>query len=374
VSATPVLIPLVNPNEPEAQLAAIGVHDKQWVQSGTLLCTLETTKSTMEVYAEADGYIIALQRRPGDTVRAGELLCYLAASADWQPPEDARIGAHSDRQGTSRAEVPPGLRLTRPAQEFAESSGIDLADLPRDRLITVEFLKTILEQPAAAQQNLAAPPEAPFDASAVIIYGGGGHGKAVIELLRAAGIYQIAGVLDDGVPAGSTLLDVPILGGQDQLPGLHARGIRLAINAVGGISNLSARMTVFDRLHAAGFTCPSVAHPTAFIEPSARLEPGVQVFPHAYIGSDASIGFGSIINTAAIVSHDCRIGEYANLSPGATLAGEVEIGAGALVGMRATVNLQVQIGNGARIGNGATVKTDVPAGGIVPAGTIWPKS
>jgi UDP-3-O-[3-hydroxymyristoyl] glucosamine N-acyltransferase len=47
------------------------------------------------------------------------------------------------------------------------------------------------------------------------------------------------------------------------------------------------------------FTCPSVAHPTAFIEASTSLQAGVQVFPHAYVGSEAEIGFGAIINTDA---------------------------------------------------------------------------
>jgi sugar O-acyltransferase (sialic acid O-acetyltransferase NeuD family) len=264
--------------------------------------------------------------------------------------------------------------MTRPAQERAQELGVDLARLPRDRLITVEFLNNFLEQDASTSVAAATETNPAFDASAVLVYGGGGHGKAVIELLRAAGHYQIVGVIDDGLTAGTNLLGIPVLGGQEQLPGLYERGIRQAFNAVGGISNLTTRVAVFKRLHAAGFTCPTVAHPTAFIEPSARLEPGVQVFPHAYIGSEALIGYGSIINTAAIVSHDCRIGNYANLSPGATLAGGVSIGDGALIGMRATINLLVQVGASARIGNGATVKVDVPEAGIVPAGTIWPKA
>jgi sugar O-acyltransferase (sialic acid O-acetyltransferase NeuD family) len=206
-----------------------------------------------------------------------------------------------------------------------------------------------------------------------VIYGGGGHAKALIDLLRALNVYRIAGVLDDNLSAGANLMGVPVLGGSEALDGLYAQGVRLAVNAVGGISSLAIRIKVFDRLAAAGFACPALVHPRAFVEPSARLAAGVQVFPHAYIGSEAQVGYGCIINSGAIVSHDCSLGEYSNLSPGAILAGEVQVGAGVLVGMGATINLRVRVGAGARIGNSAVVKEDVPEKGIVRAGTGWPE-
>jgi sugar O-acyltransferase (sialic acid O-acetyltransferase NeuD family) len=153
---------------------------------------------------------------------------------------------------------------------------------------------------------------------------------------------------------------------------LYSQGVRLAINAVGGIGDLTIRVQVFQKLARAGFTFPAVLHPTAFVESSSSISAGVQVFPHSYVGSDARIGFGCIINTNAVVSHDCILDDYANISPGALLAGEVRIGNRVLVGMGATINLRVQVGAGARIGNGATVKEDVPEKGIVRAGASWP--
>ena len=179
------------------------------------------------------------------------------------------------------------------------------------------------------------------------------------------------GIIDDGLSNG-TVMGLPILGGAEALPALYRQGIHLAVNAVGGIGNVTIRIQVFERLRLAGFTCPAVVHPSAVVEPSALLAEGVQVFPLAYVGSEAQVSYGAIINTSAVVSHDCCIGDYANLSPGAILAGEVTVGSASLIGMSATVNLRTCIGSGARIGNGATVKGDVPEGGLVRAGTIWP--
>lgn len=366
----PLLIPLINPNEPEALLAGLYIHDGQQVAAGDLVCTLETTKSTADVHAEVSGYVVGLQAAEGQTVRAGTLLCYLAETPDWTPPE-----AESDSPGELNqpqmpaGELPPGVRITRPALELARESGLNLGQLPVGPLVTESTLRALLEKSAA---DGPAMPQIDFDPTAIIIYGCGGHGKACLDLLRALGAYRPVGFIDDGHPAGEQIMGLPVLGSAEKLPELHAQGVRLAVNAVGGIGNVAVRSQVFGKLAAAGFACPAVVHPRAFVEPSATLSPGVQVFPQAYVGSEARVGFGSIVNTGAIISHDCDLGALVNISPGAILAGEVTCGEQVLVGMGATLNLQVTVGARARIGNGATVKSDVPKNGIVRAGGIWP--
>jgi sugar O-acyltransferase (sialic acid O-acetyltransferase NeuD family) len=364
-----ILIPLLNPNETEALIAGLHIQEGQQVAAGEILCTLETTKSTADLPAEQDGYVIGLRFAEGDTASAGELLCYLAESAEWQPPA-APATTTPTQDAPLQAAAPPGLRITRPALEMAQQAGLDLASLPQDRLLTESFVRDWIAQNSGAMA--LQPPTSAFDASAVVVYGGGGHGKAVIDLLRALGVYRVIGILDDGIEIGETIMGVPVLGGAEALPELFAQGVRLAINAVGGIGNIAIRIKVFENLAATGFVCPAIIHPSAVVEPSAVLAPGVQVFAQAYVGSEAQLGFGCIVNTGAIVSHDCRLGDYANISPGAILAGEVQVGAAALVGMSATINLRVSIGNYARIGNSATVIRDVPEKGVVRAGQTHP--
>ncbi len=365
----PIVIPLINPNEPEALLAALHVQEGQQVQTGDPLCTLETTKSTADLEADAAGYVIGIRLRSGTTVRPGERLCYLAETADWQPEEPTSEPA-SQAELTANEGVPPtGLRITQPALHLARQLGLDLGQLPQGPLVTEQMLRAMTEN--LRRDRDLSPPPSPFDATAILVYGGGGHGKTLIDLLRTLGSYRIVGVVDDGRLPGP-IMGLPVLGGGEILPNLFAQGVRLAVNAVGGIGNIAIRIQVFRRLAEAGFACPAVVHPSAVVEPSASLSAGVQVFAHAYVGSQSQIGYGSIINTSAIVSHDCQIGSYSNLSPGATLAGEVQVGDGVLIGMGATINLQVRIGDRARIGNGATVKSDVPDEGMVRAGSLWP--
>jgi acetyltransferase EpsM len=361
---TPITIPLINPNEPGALLAALYVSTGQHVDRGDKLCTLETTKSTLELTAETDGYVVGLASIVGQAVQAGEILAYIANSPDSTPT--AGLTATKVQSPT----LPADLRISQPALILAQQHHVDLSQFSSEVFVTEKFVQELIDRSMKATIQFQT---GQFDPNAILIYGGGGHGKALIDLIRMQLSYPIAGIVDDGLSAGSIIMGAQVLGGSAILDKLIAVGVHQAANAVGGIGNITSRIKVFERLTQAGFTCPTLIHPTAFVEPSATLASGVQVMPHAYVGSDVHIGINAIVNTGAIVSHDCKLGEYANLSPGAILAGEVTIGDASLVGMGVTVNLRVKIGSRARIGNGATVKQDVPDGGIVRAGTIWPE-
>ena len=369
--AIPITIPLINPNEPEAMLAGLFVSNGQHVQPGDLICTLETTKSAQDLHAESEGFIAGLQSTPGDSLQAGETLCYLAPSPDWVAPQPGPLsGSHASENPDSSLAPPPGLRITQPALELASRFKLDLSQFPGDRLVTESMVRERLGRTRSAPDFSI--PEIAFDPTTLLIYGGGGHGKKLIDLVRSLGAYHLIGIVDDGLPVGAEVLGAPVLGGKEILQELYARGVRMAVNGVGGIGNVAVRVKVYRQLASAGFVFPAVIHPTARREYTAYLAPAAQVFPNAYIGLDARIGFGAIVNTGAIVSHDCQVGDYAAISPGAILAGMVQVGPGALIGMGVTVNFQIKIGSGARIGNGATIKGDVPEGAVVKAGRIWP--
>ena len=215
-------------------------------------------------------------------------------------------------------------------------------------------------------------PEFNFDATKVIIYGGGGLSKMIIESVRVLGCYQIVGIIDDGIPKGTDVIGSPVLGGAEMLPELFQSGVRLAVNSVGGIGNYKVRLNVFHQLAKAGFVCPAIVHPTAHVDPSARLGAGVLILAQSYVSGNAVVGMGSLINNSVVVSHDCVLGVCTSLSPGAMTAGDVIIEDFAQIGMNATVNIGVRVGKECRIGNGATIKKDVPPGTRVYAGSLWP--
>lgn len=352
----PVLVPLVNPNENESLLARLAVKEGQRVKKGQLLAVFETTKSTFDLQADIDGFVLGIAAVEGDLLKTGDRLFFLAEKADQPLPK-----MPEKQEAAPAADMALDLRITQPALAYAREHNIDLGVFSAGQLITEKMVR-----------ERSAENQAEVDPGALIIYGGGGHAKSLIDLIRAEGKYRIVGVLDDGLPAGSLVLDVPVLGDGGMLAEMRRRGVGLAVNAVGGIGSITPRLKVYERLRQAGFSIPTVIHPRAYVEPTAALGEGGQIFFNAYIGSETRVGFGCIVNTGAILSHDCVLADFVNISPGAILAGAVTVKERTLIGMGVTINLNVVVGSGVRAGNSSVIKEDVPDNGVVRAGTIWP--
>lgn len=199
----------------------------------------------------------------------------------------------------------------------------------------------------------------------VVVIGAGGHAAVVIDLLVASRRWQPIALIDaDPSRRGTSVLGIPVVGGDDQLPGLLSRA-RHAIVGVGSTGDADVRRAIYQRTTAAGYVMATGVHPDATVSHSAELADGVVVMARAAVNPRTHIGCNAIVNTGAIVDHDCRIGAHAHIAPGAALCGEVEVGEGAHVGAGATVLPRIRIGAGAIVGAGAVVTRDVPGGATV---------
>jgi len=198
----------------------------------------------------------------------------------------------------------------------------------------------------------------------ILVLGGGGHAKPVIETLRAMGA-EVAGVLDDG--ARGAVLGAPWLGAVSELARLRAEGLDQAAVAIG---DNATRARLGTLCQSQGFTLPALVHPAALVSAHSRLGRGAQVMARATVGPEAVLGALALVNTGAIVEHDVVLGEAAHLAPGAVLCGFVRVGARVLVGAGAVARPGVVIGEDAVVAAGAAVTEEVAAGarvGGVPA-------
>jgi sugar O-acyltransferase (sialic acid O-acetyltransferase NeuD family) len=355
-----VVAPLVNTNEPEARVVEVGVAAFGPVAAGQVICVLETSKSTEEVVSEHDGWIGPLHVALFDDVSAGSLICEVF---DAEPPRAA--------PGEGAAAAGAGPRLTRRAAAIAAEAGVDLALLPTDRFVTEDDVRELIARTApAADLDPAIRDRA--GAASVVVFGGGGLGTTLIEIIAATPDLEALCVVDDAMAPGTAVLGVPVAGGRGVLAALAGAGAAHAVNGVGAIGRAAARAEIDALLAGHGFSLPALRHPAAVVAPSATLGPGTQVHAGAVVSTGVTIGRGVIVNSGAIASHDCAIGDHVHLAPGAVLAGSVRVGDGALVGMAATVALGLAIGARALVGNGAVITGDVPDGAIVAAGTVWP--
>jgi sugar O-acyltransferase (sialic acid O-acetyltransferase NeuD family) len=193
----------------------------------------------------------------------------------------------------------------------------------------------------------------------VVILGAGGHGRVVLDILRAAGQHTPVGFIDaDTTRAGTDLDGLPVLGPVNMLAKLRRQDVRGAIVAIG---DNRVRAAYADLVLQNNLELVNAIHPSAILSPTAKIGVNVVIAAGAIVSTDAHLADGVVVNTGAIVDHECRIARAVHISPGVVLAGRVQVEEAAFIGIGARVIPCMKVGSHSTIGAGAVVIEDVPA-------------
>ena len=202
-----------------------------------------------------------------------------------------------------------------------------------------------------------------------LIWGAGGHGRVVRDILLAFGD-EVAGFVDRH-PSPSGAGSVPVF------PEQVLQATRLPLDAVAlalGLGDNQVRLSALQQI-GLRFPCPARIHPGATVGSGVRVGDGTVAMAGAVVNAGATLGRAVIVNTSAIVEHDCQVGDGAHISPAAVLCGGVQVGRLAWIGAGAVVLPGVTVGDCAVVGAGSVVTANVPAGATVvgnPARPIGP--
>lgn len=194
----------------------------------------------------------------------------------------------------------------------------------------------------------------------ILLVGGGGHCRSVLDCLLQLGTYDEIGIVDRDPDVGSSLMETPIIGTDDDLPTLFANGWTNAAVTLGSIGHPNRRKFLYQRLKEIGFILPPIIDCSSVISYETDLKEGVFVGKRAIINCRVQVGPCSIINTGAIIEHDCQIGSFVHVSPGSTLCGEVHIGERTHIGAGTVVRQQIEVGRDSIIGAGSVVVQNIP--------------
>jgi sugar O-acyltransferase (sialic acid O-acetyltransferase NeuD family) len=361
----------INANEDEAKLINIAINAGESFKKGDRILTLETTKAAVDIHAPSDGKIISYKAVEGSTLALGAPLFEAEFEGDAMFDMLERVEDANSRTYINLAE----RKVSFKAELLAKNLGLDVAQIPSaGDTLKESDVRTYVEQ----QENKAlaipiaghvgatgAVAEPPSSAIKAMIFGAGGHAKAMIQLIREAG-YSVAGVVDTKRAKGSMFLGAyPVLGTPTDLKEIRAKGIAIAFIGVGGATGNVVRASIFNRLKDVGFIMPPLVSKMANFDPTSHLGDATYVFPGATVGADCVVGKNVIINQGAIICHDCRIGDHAHLAPGAILAGTVTVGVASTIGMAVTVMNNVTVGSNVLVHNSVAVTQDIPTDKIV---------
>lgn len=196
----------------------------------------------------------------------------------------------------------------------------------------------------------------------VIVLGGGGHAKVLIECLNLQGIKVLGYTSTD--ERSDAILGIPKLGEDSVIRGYSKDKVSL-VNGIGTVKHSTLRKKIFEHFKEKGFSFQTVVHPSAVLSTYALLGEGVQVLAGAIVMPGSYIGDNGIVNTRATVDHDCRIGKHVHIAPSVTLSGGVQIGSNSHIGTAATIIQGVRIGEDVTVGAGTVILRNVSDGATV---------
>lgn len=197
----------------------------------------------------------------------------------------------------------------------------------------------------------------------IVLVGGGGHARVIIDCIRAGG-GSVFGILDDGMAPGTDVLGAKVLGKASDYARYREHPFLIAVGNNAVRKKLAGQLDV---------RWAAVVHPSAVVSEYAAIGAGTVVMPRAVVNAGAAVGSHCIINTGAVVEHDNVLADFVHISPNAALGGTVTVGEETHIGIGACVRNNVSICGNCTVGAGAAVVKDITQPGTyagVPAGRM----
>ena len=176
----------------------------------------------------------------------------------------------------------------------------------------------------------------------IILIGGGGHCRSVIDIIEQAGQFKVSGIVDNEELLGTKILGYPVIGNDLDLDNL-AKKYTYALVTIGQIKSPKARISLYDLAIKAGFVLPTIISSRAYVSNHAFIGDGTVVMHDTLINAKASIGNNCIVNSKALIEHDSKIANHCHISTNAIINGGVTIEDGCFIGSGAIIRQSITI-------------------------------
>lgn len=359
-------IPRFDANSDSVLLAEWHLESGAAVQKGSVVCTVESAKSTLDIAAEESGFLVRLADAGQDLPIAAVIGAIVATEAGVAE----RLNAPMNAPGAD--ETSDGPQVTRKAARLAEKLGVDLSQIEKEGYITEADVRAQASGGAPVQTQPAAEQARHFTEEGitrVIVLTAGLGSSQVVDILSHDPSTRVVGCLDDSrTGATDDIFRVPVVGRIDQLGELWEKK-RFDAAIVALSTNIQARKRLFEQCLEMGIPLINAIDPSVRINRGSSLGSGNIVCSMVHIGTCTRIGDNNFISAHCNIDHHNVWGNHNTLGPACatsalvTVESEVKFGSGVIVQPKVTIGNRCQIASGAviirTIEAGHAVKTKV---------------
>jgi acetyltransferase-like isoleucine patch superfamily enzyme len=319
------------------------------VKRGNVVCIVESSKSTFDIVAEADGFLIRGVAE-GEEVSILDSVGSLVASEEDVTALADSLSADAERiQASSTA-----LRATRKAVRLAAELGVDLSELTKDGYITETDVREFSRTGEAAPCRSAAHFTGQGIRRVAVLSGGLGASQ-VIDILSHSPAIQVVGCLDDSrTESTDDGFRVPMLGRIGQLRALWEED-RFDAAIVALSTSIPARKRMFEACKDIGIPMINAIDPSVRINRGAVMGVGNVICSQVHIGMCTTLGDNNFISAHCSIDHHNVWGSHITTGPACAtsalvcVADEVKFGSGVIVQPKVEIGRECQIASGAVI-------------------------
>jgi sugar O-acyltransferase (sialic acid O-acetyltransferase NeuD family) len=190
----------------------------------------------------------------------------------------------------------------------------------------------------------------------ILLIGGGGHCRSVIDVIEQEGIFEIGGIIEAKEDLkGKKILAYKVIGTDDDLEKLREK-YEYAIVTVGQIKTADIRIKLFNKLKRLDFNIPVIISPNAYVSRYSSISEGTVIMHNVVVNAGVKIGKNCIINSKALIEHDVIIEDHCHVSTGVNINGGVIVRNRSFIGSGSVIRENIEIKEKSFIKMGSLIK------------------
>lgn len=363
--------PFIGVNDNECNLTSINAKDGEFLKKDDLVCEVETTKATFDVFAPFDGYIY-LVAEINDELKVGDTICLISTKS-----KEKKIISqeYSDTILSTKATIDSSITIkAKILLKKHKLSVDDIKNVYPDRKIDEKLINEFLSKTNNYHTRIGLSKDEiskvkTFDNSQnnknkIGIIGGvsGGGAQIIIDsLINSSDLVPTAIFDSDESFVGSNILGVPIVGSHEAVVEWK-KNSRIDLLIIAFNKNLEEREKVYNSFKSMGISFANIIDVKADIRSGLEIGEGNVILGQTYIGPGTKIGNNNFISSNVCLEHGNILGSHCSFGPAVYTSGNVTIGDKIRFGTGIHIEPNINIGNEAIISSGSTIVNHVDMG------------